>query len=134
MADDHTVNEQPAERDASADSPPLSPQRLDPTIYLLALLTVVVLSLAYFFIIFLPARYKTLETSNQDLALRKQQTRQAFQACVDSAETQYENYIKRNGTPVATQPGAYAAPDHIWDTAERNRQAALDTCARLYPH
>ncbi len=134
MNDDQDLKEQPNEGEAPAAAPPATEQRLDPTIYLLALLTVVVLCLAYFFIIFLPARYKALENSEQDLALRKQQIQQAFQTCVNSAETEYEQYIKRNGSPVAEQSGAYAAPDYVWDTAEKNRQAALETCARLYPH
>jgi hypothetical protein len=134
MGEEHELQEQPAQVPDDTEQQQAPGKSFDPTIYLLALLTILTLSLVYFFVAFLPNMQREQQARENELHSRRQQLQASYQACVNTAEADYERYIKRNGTPVTDQPGAFAAPDYIWETADNNRQAALDACLRLYPH
>lgn len=134
MGEEHELQEQPAQAPDDTEQQQAPEKPFDPTFYLLGLLTILTLSLAYFFVIFLPNMQREQQDRDNALLSRRQQQQAAYQACVNTAEADYERYIKRNGTPATDQPGAYAAPDYIWETADSNRRAALDACLRLYPH
>lgn len=105
---------------------------LDPTLYLVALLTVLVLSISYFFVYALPKMKQDqlgVEKAKYD---QEKKLQESYVKCVDAAEEEYESYIKLNGAPVANQPGAFSAPEYIWQTADENRNAALDVCSRQF--
>jgi len=107
---------------------------LDPTLYLVALLTVLVLSISYFFVYALPKMKQDqlgVEKAKYD---QEKKLQESYVKCVDAAEDEYESYIKLNGAPVAKQPGAFSAPEYIWQTADENRKAALEVCSRQFRH
>lgn len=109
-------------------------KKLDPTLYLVALLTVLVLSISYFFVFALPKMKQDqlgIEKAKYD---QEKKLQESYVKCVDAAEEEYESYIKLNGAPVANQPGAFSAPEYIWQTADENRNAALDVCSRQFRH
>jgi len=104
----------------------------DPTIFLVALLTILVLSLSYFFVFALPKMKRDqlgLEKAKYD---QEKELQESYVKCVDAADDEYESYIKLNGRPVEKQPGAYSAPEYIWQTADKNRNAALAECSRHF--
>jgi hypothetical protein len=107
-------------------------KKIDPTLYLVALLTVLILSISYFFVFALPKMKRDQLAWEKEQYAQDKQFRESFNKCVDAAEAEYESYIKLNGSPVAEQPGAYTASEYIWDTAEKRRSAALDECSRRY--
>jgi hypothetical protein len=105
---------------------------LDPTIFLVAILAILVLSISYFFVFALPKMKQdqlTLEKAKYD---HEKELQESYIKCVDAAEDEYESYVKLNGSPVAKQPGAYSAPEYIWKTADENRNAALEACSRHF--
>jgi hypothetical protein len=65
---------------------------------------------------------------------QEKELQESYAQCVDAAEEEYESYIRLNGSQVGKQPGAYSAPEHIWQTADQNRNAAIDECSRNYRH
>jgi hypothetical protein len=104
----------------------------DPTIFLVALLTILVLSLSYFFVFALPKMKRDqlgLEKAKYD---QEKELQESYVKCVDAADDEYESYIKLNGHPVEKQPGAYSAPEYIWQTADKNRNSALAECSRHF--
>lgn len=106
----------------------------DPTIFLVALLTILVFSLSYFFVFALPKMKRDqlgLEKAKYD---QEKELQESYVKCVDAAEDEYESYIKLNGRPVDKQPGAYSAPEYVWQAADRNRNAAIDQCSRHFRH
>lgn len=107
-------------------------KKVDLTTYLVALMTILILSISYFFVFALPKMKRDQLAWEKELHAHQWQLREAYNKCIDTAEADYENYIKLNGTPVTGQPETYSAPDYIWDAAEKNRKAALAECARRY--
>lgn len=107
-------------------------KKVNLTTYLVALLTILVLSISYFFVFALPNMKRDQIAWEKELHAHQRQLQESYNKCVDAAEADYENYIKVNGTPVAGQSETYSAPEYIWDAAEKNGKAALAECARRY--
>ena len=118
----------------NSEKEPASRKSFDPTIFLVGLLTLLVLSISYFFVFALPTMKRDQLGLEQAKYAQEKQLRESYLQCVDAAEEEYENYIRLNGSPVEKQPGAYSAPEYIWQTADRNRNAAIDECSRNYRH
>ncbi|MGA7827917.1 MAG: hypothetical protein WCA04_09665 [Geobacteraceae bacterium] len=106
----------------------------DPTFYLVALLTILVLSISYFFVFALPKMKQDQLRLEKAKYEQEKKLQESYVQCVDAAEEDYENYVKLNGTPVKDQPGAYSASKYIWKTADENRNAAIDVCSRHFRH
>jgi hypothetical protein len=133
MGAENEVQELQTEHDGTAADKALKDRKkIDPTLYLVALLTVLVLSISYFFVFALPKMKRDQLDWEKERYVQDKKFRESFNKCVDAAEAEYESYIKLNGSPVAEQPGAYSAPEYIWDSAEKNRTAALEDCSRRY--
>lgn len=107
-------------------------KKIDPTLYLVALLTVLVLSVSNFFVFALPNMKREQLAWEKERYAQEKQFRDSFNKCVDAAEAEYESYIRRNGSPIENEPGAFSAPEYIWDAAEKSRTATLDECSRKY--
>ncbi len=133
MGEEIEVKEHPADNPGTAEEKEKGSRKtVDPTLYLVALLTILVLSISYFFLFALPKMKRDQLAWEKEMYARQQQFQESYNKCVDAAEAEYESYIKLNGSPMAEQPGAYSASEYIWDTAEKRRSAALDECSRRY--
>lgn len=109
-----------------------SRKAFDPTIYLLALVTVLVLSIAYFFVFALPKMQQDRLAWEKEKYSRQQQIAGSYESCVEAAEQEYEEYIKLNAAPVAGEAGAYSAPADVWEAADQRKRSALDDCSRRF--
>jgi hypothetical protein len=134
MSEENDLKEQTEMEAGKTDIVRVGRKSLDPTIFLVALLTILVLSISYFFVFALPKMKRDqlgLEKAKYD---QEKKLQESYVQCVDAAEEEYESYIKLNGTPVGKAPGAYSAPEYIWQKADKNRNAALDECSRHFRH
>ncbi|MDD2337499.1 MAG: hypothetical protein PHD01_13080 [Geobacteraceae bacterium] len=134
MSEENNLKEQAGKAPENTEKEQGIRKSPDPTIFLVALLTILVLSISYFFVFALPKMKRDqlgLEKAKYD---QEKELQESYVKCVDAAEDEYESYIKLNGRPVEKQPGAYSAPEYIWQTADRNRNAALDQCTRHFRH
>ena len=134
MSEENDPKEQAEKAAENSEKEPASRKSFDPTIFLVGLLTLLVLSISYFFVFALPTMKRDQLGLEQAKYAQEKQLRESYLQCVDAAEEEYENYIRLNGSPVEKQPGAYSAPEYIWQTADRNRNAAIDECSRNYRH
>jgi hypothetical protein len=122
--------------------------------FLLGLATIVCLSIAYYFLIALPAHNRGIlqlerekfeaaqkAKAEEEFEKKKKEDYEKMEAegkdyflgsCLQVAEETYTNYIKLNGTPVPGKPDIYDAPMRIWDTAQKNRKDAYDECYRKW--
>lgn len=115
--------------------------------FLLVLGTILVLSIAYYFVIALPSSEKArLDFERQKYEEQKKEKREKeekekveaesretqFQLCVDSAEQEYWNYVKLNGKPVPGKLSTYTAPMYVWNEAEKKKKESLAECHRRY--
>jgi len=133
MGEEKELREMPEEKPETGNEKEKSfRKKIDPTWYLVALLTILVLSISYFFVFALPKMKRDQLAWEKELQAQQRQLRESYNKCVDAAEADYENYIKLNGAPVAGRPKSYSAPEYIWDAAEKTRKAALAECARRY--
>ena len=111
-----------------------------------ALITILVLSVAYYFVIALPhynnqklelEKHKiyndSVETAKRDAEAKtlNEFREQQYQNCVSDANEKYWEFIKRNGT-YNEKTNNISAPDHIWDRAERMKKNMLDECYRQF--
>lgn len=123
---------------------------------LLAMAAIVTLSVVYYFVFALPAdnrailqleREKVIDEKieKQIGALRKESEKQteariakineeSLQYCLDAAERDYWDYVKLNGTEVPGKKGVYTAPQHVFETARKDRKEAIDECYRQFSH
>ena len=121
---------------------------------LLGLATIVSLSVAYYFLIALPAhnrgilqlerdKFEAAEKAKaeEESEKKKKEDLEKIEAegkdwflgsCLQAAEETYTKYIKLNGTPVPGREGIYEAPQRIFDTAQKNRKDAYDECYRKW--
>ena len=134
MSEENDPKEQAEKAPEKSEKEPVSRKSFDPTLFLVGLLTILVLSISYFFVFALPKMKRDQLGLEQAKYSQEKQLRETYAQCVDAAEEEYENYIRLNGSPVEKQPGAYSAPEYIWQTADRNRNAAIDECSRNYRH
>ncbi|MRR05542.1 MAG: hypothetical protein EG828_01145 [Deltaproteobacteria bacterium] len=134
MSDVNDPKERAEKAPENSEKEPAGRKSFDPTIFLVGLLTLLVLSISYFFVFALPTMKRDQLGLEQAKYAEEKQLRESYLQCVDAAEEEYENYIRLNGSPVEKQPGAYSAPEYIWQTADRNRNAAIDECSRNYRH
>ena len=134
MNEEIDPKEQAEKAPENSEKEPASRKSFDPTIFLVGLLTILVLSISYFFVFALPNMKRDQLGLEQAKYTQEKELQESYVQCVDAAEEEYENYIRLNGSPVEKQPGAYSAPEHIWQTADRNRNAAIDECSRNYRH
>lgn len=104
----------------------------DVTVFLLALLTILVLSIAYFFVFALPGIQRDRLAWEKEKYNRQLQVAGSYDGCVEAAEREYRRYIELNATPVDKQAGAYSAPADVWDAADGRKQADLDECSRRF--
>jgi len=104
----------------------------DLTIFLLALLTILVLSISYFFVFALPKMQRDRLAWEKEQFNRQQQLVESYNTCVDAAEEEYESYIRLNATPVDKQAGAYSAPSDLWEAADNRKQSALAECSKRF--
>lgn len=133
MAEESRLREQAGESGEKTDTIALGGRKpFDPTIYLLVLLTILVLSIAYFFVFALPKIQRDRLAWEKERYTRQQQVAGTYEACVEAAERDYESYVKLNATPVEGQAGAYEAPADVWETADRSRQSSLAECSRKF--
>jgi hypothetical protein len=132
VSEENDPKEQAEKSPEKSEKEPASRKSFDPTLFLVGLLTLLVLSISYFFVFALPKMQRDQRGLEQAQYSQEKQLRESYQQCVDAAEEEYENYVRLNGSPVEKQPGAYSAPEHIWQTADRNRSAAIDECSRNY--
>jgi hypothetical protein len=107
-------------------------KKKDPTFYLVALLTILVLSISYFFVFALPKMKQDQIRLEKAKYEQEKELQKSYVQCVDAAEEEYESYIRLNGSPVKDQPGAFSASEYIWQTADENRNAALEDCSRHF--
>lgn len=76
-------------------------KKLDPTLYLVALLTILVLSISYFFVFALPKMKQDQLGIEKAKYAQEKKLQESYVKCVDAAEDEYESYIMLNGAPVA---------------------------------
>ena len=134
MSEEYDLKEQVGKAPETTEKVQGSRKSLDPTIFLVALLTILVLSISYFFVFAMPKMKRDqlgLEKAKYD---QEKELQESYVKCVDAADDEYESYIKLNGRPVEKQPGAYSAPEYIWQTADKNRNTALAECSRHFRH
>ncbi len=134
MSEENNLKEQTGTTTGKTEKEQGSRNSPDPTIFLVALLTILVLSISYFFVFAMPKMKRDqlgLEKAKYD---HEKELQESYVKCVDAADDEYESYIKLNGRPVEKQPGAYSAPEYIWQTADKNRDAALAECSRHFRH
>jgi hypothetical protein len=132
MGEENNLKEQVEKKPEKTEKGQGSRKFFDSTSFLVAILTILVLSLSYFFVFALPKMKRdqlTLEKAKYD---QEKELQESYVKCVDAAEDEYESYIKLNGHPVDKQPGAYSAPEYIWQTADKNRNAAIEECSRHF--
>jgi len=134
VSEENDPKEQAEKAAENSEKEPASRKAFDPTIFLVGLLTILVLSIAYFFVFALPNLKRDQLELEQAKYAQEKELKESYVQCVDAAEGEYENYIRLNGSPVEKQPGAYSAPEHIWQTADSTRKAAIDECSRNYRH
>jgi hypothetical protein len=134
VSEENDPKEQAEKAPVISEKEPASRKSFDPTMYLVGLLTILVLSISYFFVFALPNMKRDQLGLEQAKYSQGKDLRESYLKCVDAAEEEYESYIRLNGSPVEKQPGAYSAPEHIWQTADQNRNAAIDECSRNYRH
>jgi len=134
MSEENDPKEQAEKAAENSEKEPASRKSFDPTIFLVGLLTILVLSISYFFVFALPAMKRDQLGLEKAKYVQEQELQQSYVTCVEDAEEEYESYIKLNGRPVEKQPGAYSAPEYIWQTADKKRNTALDQCSRQYNH
>ncbi|MRR57204.1 MAG: hypothetical protein EG824_03175 [Deltaproteobacteria bacterium] len=104
----------------------------DLTIFLLALLTILVLSISYFFVFALPKIQSDRLAWEKEQYNRQKELGESYAKCVESAEEEYESYIRLNATPVDKQAGAYSAPEDVWQAADNRKQSELAECSRRF--
>ena len=122
--------------------------------FILVLATIVCISIAYYFLIALPAHNRgilqlerekfeaTQEAKAKEEVEKKtkeylkqfetEDRARSLQQCLNAADCAYWEYIKLNGTPVSGKTGTYRAPGYIWDTAQKNKKDAVDQCFREF--
>jgi len=120
---------------------------LTPTNILLSLAAVIVLSIAYYFVIALPQikrdaldwekqkynqEVSIKKAEEQRIAEQKAQNETMLNLCINGAEETYISYVKLNGSPVKNEPGVYRATTYVWNEAAKKKKAALDECYRQY--
>ena len=134
MSEENHLKELSGKAPEKTENEPASRKCLDPTIFLVVLLAILVLSISYFFVIALPAMKRDQLGLEKAKYVQEKELQQSYVKCVEDAEEEYESYVKLNGRPVEKQPGAYSAPEYIWQTADKTRNTALDQCSRQYHH
>ena len=134
MSEENDPKEQAEKAAENSEKEPASRKSFDPTIFLVGLLTILVLSISYFFVFALPSMKRDQLGLEQAKYSQEKELQQSYVQCVEDAEEEYESYIKLNGQPVEKQTGAYSAPEYIWQTADKKRNTALDQCSRQYHH
>jgi len=134
MSEENDLKEQAEKASEKSEKERSSRKSLDPTMYLVALLTILVFSISYFFVFAMPKMKKDQLGLENAKYTQEKELQESYVKCVDAAEEEYESYVKLNGRPVGKQPGAYSAPEYIWQTADKNRSAALDECSRHFRH
>lgn len=128
---------------------------ITPSNYLLALATILVLSIAYYFVIALPAHdhaklaleREKFQVQQREAAEKKataEAEKKAAEAkelsnsflldeCTKEADNLYWEYVKLNGGKEdLKRPGIYTASRYVWEQAEKNKKAALDECYKKY--
>jgi hypothetical protein len=117
-------------------------QLLTPINYLLALATILALSIAYYYAIALPAQDRAKMQLERE-KFQAQQTRLAqeesdkltrgvmLQKCMEEAETEYWLYMSLNGKK-DPKTGATFAQQNVWDAAQRDKEAKLEECYKRY--
>jgi len=104
----------------------------DLTIFLLALLTILVLSISYFFVFALPKIQSDRLAWEKEQFNRQKELGESYAKCVETAEEEYESYIRLNATLVDKQAGAYSAPADVWEAADNRKQSALTECSKRF--
>lgn len=104
----------------------------DVTVFLLVLLTILVLSIAYFFVFALPGIQRDRLAWEKEKYNRERHVKESYEGCVEAAEREYRRYIELNATPVDKQAGAYSAPADVWEAADGRKQADLDQCSSRF--
>jgi hypothetical protein len=116
-------------------------------IAILLLSTVLVLSISYYFVVALPAnqrarlefdqqKYQDEQKEKAAQKMRADVERQANEMslvdCLDLAQKASNKTLELNGTAVEGHPGAYNAPERVFDNMRRDLAAATQECHRLY--
>jgi hypothetical protein len=122
--------------------------------FLLVLATILVLSVAYYFVIALPAHNRLMlqlerekfqkaqelkekeelekRTKEASAKAEAEQRTGVLNLCLNIAEEEYWNYIKLNGSEVKGKKGVYSAPTYVFDMAQKRKKEALDECHRRW--
>lgn len=105
--------------------------------YVLLLATIIVVAVAYYFLVSLPAHNRAilaLEREKQAMALGDDLARRArrysLETCIQEADRTYWEFVEMNGTK--RKNGSLWALNYIWDHARENKQLALEACDRNY--
>lgn len=133
MVEENELKEQPEKPGEKVDSL-VQVGRKTPalTIFLLALLTILVLSISYFFVFALPKIQSDRLAWEKEQYNRQKELGESYANCVETAEEEYESYIRLNATPVDKQAGAYSAPADVWEAADTRKQSALAECSKRF--
>jgi len=130
----------------------LTSQLLTARNYILLLMTIIALSIAYYFFIALPHHNSSMLQlerdkfkATQDAKTKEEQEKERKEllasqeaeskklmlaGCLNAADQSYWEYIKLNGTPVKGKKGVYTAPQYIWEMANKQKKEAIDECYR----
>jgi hypothetical protein len=115
--------------------------------YLVALIAILTLAIAYYFVIALPAneraklefereKFRALQsekaTREEDEKSQAELNQRLREACLDDAEKDYWDYVKLNGKPVPGKEGTYTASTFIWDAAAKRKKDAIAECQVRY--
>jgi len=122
--------------------------------FLLALATVLVLSVAYYFVIALPAHNGSMlelererfqkgqeAKAKEEYVIMVKQISEKVEAeakermlniCFESAGELFWDFIRVNGTEVKNKKGVYIAPPYVWQIAQIKRKDVVDECHRKW--
>jgi len=105
--------------------------------YVLLLVTIMVVAVAYYFLVSLPAHNRAVLAMEQE---RQTATRLAqgddlvrrgqLEMCMEQADSAYWRYGALNGT--RRRDGTIGAPTRVWDQARQNKHLAIEECDRRY--
>jgi uncharacterized protein HemX len=152
-----TETQQGTERSPSVNQvgPPRFSRHLrGPGGIVLLLVSVLALSIAYYFAISLPNHNRALLELEREKFMAAQEEKQMagkeealkeldtqidaatreiqLHTCIDKAEAAYKTYVKLNGNEVPGKKGVYTAGRVIWDSAAKAKNEALEECHRQW--
>lgn len=73
--------------------------------------------------------------AEQESNQKEQLLQNKLDTCLQAADDDYWSFVKLNKKSSKTQKDGsvvYTASQEIWNTAEKNKQKAIDNCIRLY--